>query len=466
MAPDFVSGTMTSPYFPFQLEGAAFLSERRTALLSDEMGLGKSVQAVLAAMEVAPLGPWLIVCPAIVREHWRREINQWASVPPPTKVVLSSREAPTPAMGWGVTICSYEYATARVEALAALPWEVLILDEAHAVKNRGAKRTKALLGKLSQATKRLWFLTGTPAPNHPGEMYCYAAAAGATDMDEELFCSTYTYGAWSGDRWQALATREDRMPELRATLAPMMLRRTKAEVMKELPAISRHLVPLELPRPDLSALGSRIQELRSQLADEAGHVRSFLLQLEELDGAYETLAGVAQAVPTLRRYLALLKVRPALAYLQDEIQSSRKKLVLFVAHTEAGEWYADALGRLTAGGCVWVYGGTTPKRRQEHIDRFNSDPHCRVFLGNVMACGAGINLAHSGCSEVVHLDREWTPMWGEQGEARIHRPPQVLPVTVRDVFFPDTLDEAIMRVLSRKRSMISSIWRKDVALFS
>lgn len=457
---------MTVPYHPYQLEGATWLRARSTALLADEMGLGKSLQVILAAQDLHP--PWpermLIVCPAIVREHWRREIVEWARIPPhPITIPQSLRDPP----GSGTTICSYEWATKNHARLPATDWDIVVLDEAHHIKNPRTRRARALLGALSERAERLWMLTGTPAPNHPGELWIFARIAGVTGLSQESFCRRYTYGEWRGHRWQALATHNDRMPELQAAMAPTMLRRTKAEVMTQLPPLSRHLVPLPLPRPDSVALtsqfgwGDRLRTLRSQLQEEAGIVRSFLERLgEDQLGAYETLAGVAQYVPTLRRYLGLLKVRPAVELLCEELEADpARKVVVFCSHVEVGQWLTEALVPFRP---VWVYGACSPGARQASIDSFNQDPRVRVLVGNIQACGSGINLAHSGCSNAVFVEREWTPMWGEQAEARLHRPPQSLPVTVRDLIFPGTLDEAITAVLTRKRIMISKIFQKEL----
>ena len=171
---------MTLTPRPYQIVGRDFLAGRRHALLADEMRVGKTPQAILAAQKVGARRV-LVVCPAIAVEHWRREFGRWL-IPP---AVYSENIPPA--------VYSYDRAKLNWNELTSQRWDVTIVDEAHFAKNPEAQRTKLIYGKsgLGWCSDRLWALSGTPAPKHAGELWPMLCAFGVVGMTYSEFVNRY-----------------------------------------------------------------------------------------------------------------------------------------------------------------------------------------------------------------------------------------------------------------------------------
>jgi SWI/SNF-related matrix-associated actin-dependent regulator 1 of chromatin subfamily A len=157
-----------NPY-PYQLEGIEWLAARRNALLADEMGLGKSAQVVWAANRIGATRV-LVLCPALARQVWLYEWRQNGALHLVVNAIYSSADQP---LLEGVTVCSYDLASRKPvsEVLADMQWDLVVLDEAHYLKTVTSKRSQSVYRRICPNGRRVWALSGTPAPNHPGEMY-------------------------------------------------------------------------------------------------------------------------------------------------------------------------------------------------------------------------------------------------------------------------------------------------------
>jgi hypothetical protein len=223
--------------YPFQTAGVDFLAANRRAYLADEMGLGKTVQAIVATRLVKPRQT-VVVCPASVRENWKREWEEWG--------------------GHGALhVTSYSSLIRRLPNVGEL--DLVILDEAHYVKTPSSKRTKAAL-KLAQRASRAWLLSGTPMPNDPRELYAVFKhlwpdlMEGSTAFDwMDRYCrwsaSDYGYRVWG----TTPLARTELAPKLRT----FMLRRRLRDVALDLPSL--RFTAQSLPKdPDLT---ERLEEL-------------------------------------------------------------------------------------------------------------------------------------------------------------------------------------------------------------
>jgi len=216
---------------PYQITGRDFLAARTRALLADEMRVGKTPQAILAADKIGA-DKVLVVCPAIGVAHWIREFNKW-----------------TPNSLHGFAVYSYDKAR-RMPSLLKDHWDVVIADECHFAKNPEAQRTKLVYGKggLGWCADRMWALSGTPAPKHAGELWPMMRAFGLTrltyDAFLQLYCRVDGYGLVRG-------SKEKMIPELRAILAPTVLRRTRREVAPEMPGIDYQILTVDPTGVDL-----------------------------------------------------------------------------------------------------------------------------------------------------------------------------------------------------------------------
>lgn len=449
--------------YPYQLEGAGWLASRRFALLADEMGLGKTVQAIIAAERVYP--PWparcVVVCPAVVRDHWRREIVGWGMCPH-VPIVLYSLSIPCDLPNHFTLIVSYEWATKHVGFLSQYRINLLILDEVHYLKSPGSRRSQAVLGHLVHSCERVWMLSGTPLLNHPGELWPIARILNVTSLTYHEFCGRYSYGFPTGPlSWRAL--RPANLSELRSLFEPHMLRRLKKDVLTELPSISYHTLPVPLDRrfdpqtiPDWR---DKTQELQAKLVEQRHNLETFLTEHPPCEETYRALAAQSSAFTTLMRYTELSKTPAAIDWIREYLSVDKGlKLVVFNQFIDTGAWLMRALHDF---GPVRIYGATTPRDRDAAVSRFNGDPRCRLFVGQIQAAGVGINLARSGASDVLFVSPALVPAHNEQAAARVHRPPQTLPVVVRFMCLEDSLDGTIVDLLSRKTRIVSGFHGGD-----
>lgn len=437
--------------FPYQIEGAKFLTNRRAKILGDEMGLGKSAQAITAADD-SGAKRILIICPAVARENWKREFEKFSSWGRNLQVIHKGSDVP---LHGDSLVYSYDLAARHLERLAEQKFDVLILDEAHFLKNPLAIRTKAILGRtgLVRNCDKVWALTGTPMPNHPGELWPLLYTFGATkkpyDDFVERYCEVITTGYGNGREYQKIVgMKEENASELQWLLSRVMLRRKKKEVLKDLPEVFVNSFTVERGKVPLTA------DMSAQLQEE---LASLELELANVSPAHamSILEARAQSVSTLRRYIGLQKVEPAIELVISEIGTAYTKLVVFCVHRDV----ANALESAFKKAGLWpavITGDTPGSNRHKEVDRFQRDKRCQVFIGNIGAAGTAITLTAS--SEVLFVEEEWTPAANEQALARCHRIGQTRNVNVRVLAVADSIDERITAVLRRKNSDIKALF--------
>jgi SWI/SNF-related matrix-associated actin-dependent regulator 1 of chromatin subfamily A len=421
---------------PFQIEGAQFLAERTRALLADEPGVGKTAQVIAAAKQLkAPTVR--VICPAVGTEHWRREFIRWGGGYKPQLEILSYDEARIIGR------------SARQNGFIS-PVSILVLDECHYAKNPDAARTMAVFGKggLGWYAKRIWALSGTPAPNNVAELWPMLRAYGATKMDYEQFKRHYCIVDQLG---KVRGSRPEAMAELRAILKPFTKRRKKSDVLPELGAIdiqpwyvvpSAALIPdtgfEEAARREEAALRKAIKNLPPEelLAFLAGH----------------------HEFATVRRYNAMLKVPAVYQQVGFEISAGLlDKVVVYGYHKEPLNLLADEFnsGGEVAPGAVVIHGDTPKKERDRLIQWWKRKDGPKVMCASIIAAGVVLDFteAHQG----IMLELDWVPGNNLQAMQRMHRHGQKYPVTVR-VANGSPIDEVINDVVARKTKELSAVF--------
>jgi len=392
---------------PYQEVGRDFLAARRHALLADQMRVGKTPQAILAADKVSAQNV-LVLCPAIATYQWRAEWAAWSPERPPAFIL--GREAPIHFRG--VVIASYNRGMQHLEALCKQRWDVFIPDEAHYAKNPEAGRTKMVYGKggLGWASDRIWALTGTPTPNHAGEVWPMLRAYGVVKMTYLEFISYFCYYDWQQQR--VLGNKLSTLSELRALMASVVLRRTRKEVAPEMPEIGYsflNLAPVagvDLPSEDLSAI------------DEE-----------------DRIAVTSAMVPGL-----------AAEIIEQISLGTYAQTVVFGYHIAPLEQLRQ---RLHAAGisAELLTGRTTPAQRQQIQAMFRAGA-IQVVIGQIIAAGVAIDL--SAASHGYLLEMDWVPGNNEQAASRMVNLQTREPVTVDVVTWPGTVLDAVQRTLLRK----------------
>lgn len=400
---------------PYQLHGADFLASRAAAMLADEPGLGKTAQAIVAA-DLAGASRVLIICPASVVENWRREIATWSLGLFDAQVVSFDRAG-------------------KVEGA----FDTVIVDEAHYLKTPTAKRTKAIygdkldrVGGLIERAERVFLLTGTPMPNNPAELWTHMRALAPTAIPAKTgkprtyaqFVSKFCHTRDNGFGLQIVGGKNH--DELRKTLDGFMLRRSKVEVLPDLPPL--RFGELAVPgRIDDAARG-----------DEVAIVRKALEQ-HGVDG----LKQVATHVATLRRLTGMAKVAGVSAWVRDWLGNGGGRIVLFAQHRAVLDGLVADIDPYYR--CARIDGSTTDRQRE--VDRFQSG-EARVFVGQIQAAGTGITL--TAASDLVFVESSWVPAENEQAAQRIHRIGQGDACLVRFATLAGSIDEDVQRAVARK----------------
>lgn len=431
---------------PYQERGIAFLRPRKFALLADEMGLGKSAQAIRAA----PPGPILVICPAIARTQWATEWARWSTRK--TQVLLSTNVALP--VSRDVVICSYAALQSKrfMHWVRQRAWSLAIVDECHYAKEVTAQRTKAIYGKegIGWCATRLWALSGTPAPNHAGELWPMLYAFSATHLTYKAFLDRYCNVTPEG---RVVGTKAAIIPELRQILDKVMLRRKKAEVLKDLPPISFHEVFVEAGDARVAAFLPGEDEGQLQLGE--GALKSGLSDAGP-DHQAEYLGLVAANTGNVRRYMALRKVEPVLEMILAELDAKLyERIIVFGHHVDPLQWLSASL-RHAGVTTELVQGRTTPAMRDAAVARFQAG-RSQVFIANIVAAGTAINL--TAAHNVLFLEQSWVPGENMQAAMRAHRHGQDRPVFVRIAMIKGSVDEDIQRVLLRKGKELARLFR-------
>lgn len=450
---------------PYQIVGAQWLASKDQALLADDMGLGKSCQAIHAS-DLVGANNILVVCPACVRVNWEREFEKFSPMDRPSFVVFGRKDK-VPLSG--VVICSYDLLVGHAHTLKSTTWDVLILDEAHFLKERTADRTRAVYGRRSDIpgvaskAKHVWRLTGTPAPNNMSELFTHLKSAGLWSLQYWDFVFHFCTGYDSGYGFKIEGTKN--LGELRQLLSGFMLRRKKEEVMKDLPPIRYESVVVERSRVELDpefldglkrwgevGFLEKLKADNDALRNALG-VTSKFAERPNKDGLL-LLESMAQSLTTLRRWIGAAKVPRMCDIIAEELEANAyDKIVIFAVHRVV---IHESRIRLKKFKPVTLYGDTPPVKRQQNIDAFMNDPKCRVFIGNIQAAGTGITL--TSAAEVAFFECDWVPSNNAQAAMRCHRIGQTRPVRVRFFSLYQSVDEQVQATLSRKLKEIVKVF--------
>lgn len=455
---------MAETLHPYQLEGANFLASRHTALLADVMGVGKSAQAIHAA-NLVKANSILVICPAIARINWTREFEKFSETKYNFKIINSRKEADiAQSNNEPFIVVSYDLASVCSDRFKR-SFDVLVLDEAHYLKSKTAKRTIEILGSqgIVRHTKRIWALTGTPAPNHAGELWPILCTFGATKLTYNQFIERYcTYIETTYGR-QITGTNEKQIPELKKTLQPIMLRRTKDDVALQLPRITSAYIYVDPAPVDLMIHDSFIKwvfpvdrrlELFKLLEEQKKVLELLLNNTLENINLMRALEATATSLATLRMYNGLQKAVQIAKLVAEELENGAyKKIVLFAIHRDTIETMRAQLKKY---GAVTIYGGTEPSSRQKNIDNFQNNPKCKVIICNIVAAGTAINL--TAASDAIFVEQDWVPGNNAQAAMRVHRIGQTKNVHIRYCSLTDSVDQKITSTLKKKSMQLTALF--------
>jgi SWI/SNF-related matrix-associated actin-dependent regulator 1 of chromatin subfamily A len=416
---------------PFQRAGVGYLLTQRRAFLADEQGLGKTIEA-LAALEADGAYPAVVVCPASLKLNWLREIERWLPGRG-VRVLMGTGRSALPLAE--ITVVNYDILAARLQELRALPLRAVVVDESHYCKNAAAKRTQAVQ-RLAAGVPReglVMALTGTPVMNRPPELIAQLRILGRLD--------DFGSGAKFGRRFRGPDAHLRLHWHLRARC---FVRRLKAEVLPQLPAKTRAVVPVELTNEAEYRLAER---------DVVAWLQSQPLDLRTLDARVAAALRAERLVRlnALKLLAARGKLHGALAWIHDFL-SSGERLVVFAHHRQIQRAVLERFP-----GALHILGEDSPSAREAALSAFQAPDgeSNQLIVCSVAVAGQGLTLTRA--SNVAFLELDWTPAKHDQAEDRCHRIGQQDAVNATYLLAADTVDETIATLLERKRAVIGAV---------
>ncbi len=443
-------GWFTPQPYPYQIQGAIQAAYQGHNLIADEPGLGKTIQAILAA-GLMGAKRIIVICPPALITNWTNEIrrsNQLEHLDESTPgevVTVTSKNKTTPELpNVGYVVTSDTLITARPKLLEELSkqfWDLLIVDESHRLKNYKAKRTRKVW-HLSKSCKRMLALTGTPIVSNPLDLLPTLGMLGQLKHFPDNYVDTYTKQNFFNGR----DPRPEALPDLHERLEQhVWVRRTKKQVLTQLPTKSRHVQFVDV---DYKQVRDAFKPVEQKLLN---HVKKH--GVEHLD---EWIKESRPLVSELHRGTGLAKIPAALDWITNHIEGTNNRpLIVWAVHTDVILGLKDALRKHDP--CLQVrtfYGATPPDERDQTVTDFQAGK-VDVLIAQIIAAGTGLTLTRS--SDALFVETDWTPANVVQAEDRIHRISQDRRVTVTTLLAPGTLDPVIHRVLMENIQTLNAV---------
>ncbi len=426
--------------YKYQQEGFNWLSmiagEDAGCILADEMGLGKTIQIIaLIAQEIEIKNSiTLVIAPATLLENWRRELKKFA---PDIKSLIHRGGDRTGfykyLLDYDVIITSYETMLRDLSMFKMIDWDLVILDEAQAIKNPEAKRTDA----VKQLPRRISIaVTGTPVENHITDLWSI--------MD-------FSFPGLLGDIKDFEKEYEDN-PEsaslLEPIVTPFLLRREVVDVAGDLP--ERIDIPQVIELSDYEAV--EYENIRQKTIKEyGGKAGLVILTRLRMFCTHPFIISDDTRVlnpNTTNKYSRLLEVF-------EEIISYNEKALIFTSYTEMTSILVNDLKNRYGIYCNYIDGRVPVEDRQNIIDEFSNIEGSGVLILNPRAAGTGLNI--TAANHVIHYNLEWNPALEDQASARAYRRGQDRPVTVHRFYYSNTVEEIINERIEAKREMAGAV---------
>lgn len=463
MAKDFVQGrtrkveelevpkSVHATLRPYQVEGFSSMVHWKQCINGCEMGLGKTLQS-LVAVEYQKSFPCLVIVPASLKYNWENEINKF--LPDRKSVVIDSKTIFYNDCDF--YIINYDIVKKRKKDLERIQFKSIVCDESHKLKNKKAQRTKAVK-ELADKISIRYLLSGTPIENRPSELISQL------DIINRLndlggyweFVNKYcgaTKGAFGLDI--SGATNLDDL-YFKASNA-FYFRRNKNDVLKDLPDKIYSTVYFELDnykdyrmaeRNLVAYLKGQVKskkEVQKMLEVMDEEDRETFLKIKEMQ-AENTVNSAEHLVlmTTLRKITGYGKIKAAKEWIDDFFENNPKeKLLVFAWHTEIVKQLSEHLG--------WdvIYGGVDVKKRQQYVDKFQNDDEVKGMVLNIQAGGVGLNL--TAASNVLFIEEPYNPSLKLQAEDRAHRIGQKDTVNVYTALARETIDIDVNNIVNEK----------------
>jgi superfamily II DNA or RNA helicase len=448
---DPLAGVLKTALLPYQVRGAIFAAFRGRVVLADDMGLGKTVQALAAAELLRRrrgIQRVLVVAPASVKYQWKKEIEKFTGLDAQVIDGLIPQRQKLYASPKFFNLTSYELVLKDIKYLHELQPDLIILDEAQRIRNWATATART----IKQLKSRYAFvLTGTPLENKLEELFSVVEFVDGRRLGPAFrFLQEHRMEDADG---RLLGYRG--LDQIHRQLEPILLRRTRKEVLKELP-----------PRTD-QVFYVPLTEKQAEPYWEQNDILGKLMQkwqrqgwLSEID--LRRILWCLQNMRMLCNSTFLFDKRthhsPKLAEFREIIREltleENRKVVVFSEYERMTFLAGEELRRMGIG-FVSLHGGVPARKRGELLDEFHRQPNCRVFL-STDAGGVGLNLQVA--SAVINFEPPWNPARLEQRIGRVHRLGQAHPVQVIHLLTERTIEERVWETMQLKKSLFAGVF--------
>ena len=422
------------PPLNHQKEAIEKLAGSKRFILADDMGLGKTTSTIIAALE-SGAKKVLIICPASLKINWSREIENY------TDKSIYICEGKNFSSDYDFVIINYDIIKnfhdikdKDTSQILNAKFDLIIIDEAHYIKNSQAQRTK-LINNFVKNVNRLWLLTGTPITSRPIDYYNLLSLVESPVSQNWMayvirFCEGYQFRAGKRKVWNVNGASN--LDELRERTSKQILRRLKTDVL-DLPEKIINPVYLRLKSREYENLMGEYYDWYKNNKEESS---SLTVQFSKL--------------MKVRQVIADEKVSQTIELAENIIEQG-KKVIIFSNFTEPLKRIHEHFGKMS----VYLDGSTTKPARQKAVDDFQDNDKVKVFCGNIKAAGVGITL--TSAEVVIFNDLSFVPSDHSQSEDRAYRYGQKNSVLVYYPLFENTIEGAIYDILIRKKGIFETV---------
>jgi SNF2 family DNA or RNA helicase len=439
------------PLFPYQIRGALFAACRGRVILADDMGLGKTIQAIAGAVVLRRrrgIQRVLVVAPASVKYQWKTEIEKFCDLSaqiidgliPHRKKLYNN-----PAF---FNLTSYELVLKDIEDMHNLRPDLIILDEAQRIRN-WATATARIIKQLK--SRYAFVLTGTPLENKLEELYSVVEFVDGRRLGPAFrFLKEHRM---ENEEGKLLGYRG--LDQIHKQLEPILLRRTRKEVLPELPKRTDQIFRVRMtpeqagPYWEQSDILARLMhkwQRQGWLSEIDLHRITCCIQnMRMLCNSTFLFDKETNFSPKLEEFREIV---------QELVIEEKRKVVVFSEYERMTHLASQELTKLKIG-WVSLHGNVPARKRGELITRFGKDPDCRVFL-STDAGGVGLNLQMA--SAVVNFEPPWNPARLEQRIGRVHRMGQTRPVQVIHLLTEESIEERVWETLNLKKALFAGLF--------
>jgi SWI/SNF-related matrix-associated actin-dependent regulator of chromatin subfamily A-like protein 1 len=422
------------PPLTHQKEAIQKLVENKKFILADDMGLGKTTSTIIAALE-AGAKKILIICPATLKINWKREIENYSDR---STYIAEGKNFSTEhdfvIINYDIIKNFHDPKKKDDSQILRADFDLVIIDEAHYIKNAQAQRTK-LINDLVKKVDRLWLLTGTPMTSRPIDYYNLLSLIDSPVAKNWMayvirYCQGYQFKVGPRKVWNVMGASN--LEELRDRTVGLTLRRLKEDV-------------LDLPDKIITPVYLR---LKSKLYEEV--MGDYYNWYEKNPEESKSLTVQFTKLTKVRQIIADEKIAQTIELAENIIEQD-KKVIIFCNFTDSLNKICEHFGKAA----VKLDGSMSKGERQLSVDQFQDSEKVKVFVGNIKAAGVGLTLTAG--EAVIMNDLSFLPSDHSQAEDRAYRYGQKNNVLVYYPIFENTIEGIIYDILANKKQVISTI---------